>query len=553
MNTMSLKLQHPLSLVCNPPQSFTYPFCYEPHKLCEEAAQKVQSYIESSGVMHGEKGGKMFGVLVVKEADRLSFLAAYSGLLSGRNDWSYFVPPIFDAQCPDGHFKQTERQISAINAEIASIEKSADYQSALDAFSEMQSTADHELMQMKTQVAIAKKHRDERRAHAVLHAVPISEAEEREMVRESQHMKAELHRLSKRLREQLDHAHSDVEAFESRIKSLESLRRKMSDDLQRWLFSQYRVLNALGEERNLIQVFDSYAHSQPPAGAGDCCAPKLLQYAYSHHLQPVCMAEFWWGESPQGEIRHHLHYYPACRSKCLPILTFMLQGLQVDPNPLAQRAEHNMKIIYEDETLAVVDKPAGMLSVPGKEALPSVEDAMRKRWHLPSDSPVMPHRLDKDTSGLLIVARTPEAYVDLQRQFAAHAVTKRYEAILDGEPQLKEGRITLPLCPDITDRPRQCVNQEHGKSAVTDFHVVATNHTPQGTHTLVWLYPHTGRTHQLRVHCAHKDGLQCPILGDPLYGRGTKSERMWLQATEISFRHPLNGKQMHFKLASLKC
>ena len=553
------KIVHHLNTDIQPPHQFTFPFCYEPHPLCRLAAAEVEHHIVESGVWQGETScGKMFGVLVVREERRvkseesdgsegaLGFIAAYSGLLAGRNDWAYFVPPVFDAQQPDGHFKVTERSISDINKEIDGIRRSADYQSAKKREEELRQSADEQITAMKQRIASAKAERDRRRSDAQAGLLQISEAEAAAMTRESQTLKADLRRLKQRLDMELSAAHALTFQYDERIAALRQRRRSMSDELQRWLFMQYRMLNARGEERNLIDIFSTTTHGIPPAGAGDCCAPKLLQYAYSHGLQPVCMAEFWWGESPRQEIRHHLSYYPACRSKCLPILTHMLQGLDVEPNPLMAAATERLKIVYEDDAICVVDKPAGMLSVPGKDNVESVESIMRQRWHQYDGNPIMVHRLDRDTSGLMVVARTLEAYHSLQQQFARRLAAKRYEAVLDGVPASQQGTISLPLMPDITDRPRQRVDMEHGKPSVTTYRVVST----QNHRTLVWLFPHTGRTHQLRVHCAHPLGLATPILGDPLYGRGTAAPRMYLNAAELEITHPVTGRRMQWKSES---
>lgn len=553
------KIVHHLNTDILPPHQFTFPFCYEPHPLCRLAAAEVERHIVESGVWQGETScGKMFGVLVVREKRKvkseksncsdgaLGFIAAYSGLLAGRNDWAYFVPPVFDAQQPDGHFKVTERSISDINKEIDGIRRSADYQSAKKREEELRQSADEQIAAMKQRIASAKAERDRRRSNAQAGLLQISEAEAAAMTRESQTLKADLRRLKQRLDAQLSAAHALTVQYDERIAALRQRRRSMSDELQRWLFEQYRMLNARGEERDLIDIFSTTTHAVPPAGAGDCCAPKLLQYAYSHSLQPVCMAEFWWGESPRQEIRHHLSYYPACRSKCLPILTHMLQGLDVEPNPLMAAATERLKIVYEDDAICVVDKPAGMLSVPGKDNVESVESIMRQRWHQYDSNPIMVHRLDRDTSGLMVVARTLEAYHSLQQQFARRLAAKRYEAVLDGVPATHEGTINLPLMPDITDRPRQCVDMQHGKPSVTTYRVVST----RANRTLVWLYPHTGRTHQLRVHCAHPLGLATPILGDPLYGRGTAAPRMYLNAAELEITHPVTGLRMQWKSES---
>ena len=596
---------HTLNVSIPSPRQFTYPFCYEVDPLAEAASLELQRYIADADLMSTEKGcGKMFGVLVVEYEDeegalQRGFLAAYSGLLGGRNDWPYFVPPVFDAQQPDGHFKRTEREISAINREIAAIEHDAEYLQSVEQHEQTKKRLQAEVDAFKAEVDAAKARRDARRKSGE----SLSEEEQAEMIRESQFMKAELRRRRKAMEQANSTLHIPHSTF---LKSLQRKRKQMSDELQRWLFSAYRMLNAKGEERDLIDIFREYTHAMPPAGAGDCCAPKLLQYAYLHHLRPVCMAEFWWGESPASEIRHHLHYYPACRSKCLPILTHMLKGLDVAPNPLAQkRHTAEPRVLYADEYIMVVDKPAGMLSVPGKaesvrsefsdSANISVEEYFAN-LQLPTNSQFTTeqftigeadnsklkiqnskflkaaHRLDMDTSGLLVLARTEQAYVELQRQFASRETVKRYEAVLSGVPtqnsKLKTQNssaqpsgcleaISLPLIADINDRPRQRVDMEHGKPALTLYNIVEVRAVDANTavayttkevdkgRTLIHLYPKTGRTHQLRVHCAHPLGLACPILGDPLYGT-ERADRMYLHAAELTFRHPVTGETMHF-------
>ena len=447
-----MKHLHPLYSDIPRPERFTYPFCYEPHPLCQLAAKEVQAYIASHAeIKEDAERGKMFGVLVVENEGAnggLGFLAAYSGLLAGRNDWEYFVPPVYDAQQPDGHFKTTEREISRM----------------------------------------------------------------------------------------------------SRESSNPSSTRGMSQELQTWLFHQYQLLNARGESKDLVDIWQNYYDRPklrakfplPPGGTGDCCAPKLLQYAYQQNLKPVCMAEFWWGQSTKEELRQHGNFYPACRGKCKPILIWMLQGLDVDDNPETLGFPHlEVKTIYEDDDLLVVDKPSGMLSTPGRVEEYCVETIMRQRY---PDS-FIAHRLDMWTSGLLIVAKSLEVYHSLQEQFVKHQVRKRYIAVLESLEILdrlavleKTGSISLPLRPDPMNRPRQVVDHEHGKRAVTDYEYLNDN--------TVALYPQTGRTHQLRIHCAHPEGLGRPIKGDELYG--TKADRLYLHAEQIWFRHPITDEEMHF-------
>ena len=448
-----------------------------------------------------------------------AYLAAYSGLLAGRNDWPFFVPPVFDAQQPDGHFKQTEARITALNRQIAT---------ALEAATVPDGSPSGALNRQAT--------------------VP--------------------------------------DGSPSGISALKRQRKALSEALQQWLFAQYRMLNARGERKDLIEIWRTYHPSPrlqqrfplPPGGSGDCCAPKLLQYAYEHRLKPLEIAEFWYGESPRGEVRHHLAYYPACRGKCKPILTHMLEGLDIEESTRSIDLSKELETVYEDEAIVVVGKPSGLLSVPGKDPdEPSVERILCERY----GRVWMPHRLDQDTSGLLVAARTEEAYHQLQQQFIKHTVEKHYVALLapstaktangspvsstpapstaNGSPVSgdciaalpKEGTILLPLRPDPLDRPRQVVDHDHGKRAETHYRILET--TPEG-YLRVLLTPKTGRTHQLRMHCAHHEGLAAPILGDPLYGTTDETtlakpaKRLHLHAQTLSFRHPATDKPLSFHL-----
>ena len=439
---------HPVHTNLQKPEHFTDPFCYEPHPLCLLAAETMKQEIARINPSEG----KMFGVLVVGAAEGLGFLAAYSGLLEGRNDWPYFVPPVFDAQEPNGYFKKKEREISWISRAASDSMKS----------------------------------------------------------------------------------------------------KEMSQELQTWLFHQYRLLNGLGEVKDLVEIWQDYHNSPrirsryplPPGGTGDCCAPKLLQYAFLHHLHPICMAEFWWGESPKSMIRHHGQFYPACRGKCKPVLTWMLQGLDVDPHLTSEHiVNQKPAIIYEDDTLLVLFKPTGMLSVPGKTDEVSLASWAQARW----PDALLVHRLDMLTSGIVLVAKNMEAYQHLQAQFASRTVKKKYLAIIKGSPAKEHGIIDLPLSSAPLNRPLQIVDYEQGKRAITEYRVLAGIKKEPSTHyTLLALWPHTGRTHQLRIHCAHADGLGCPIVGDELYGQ--KADRLYLQAQAISFVHPTIGKRLHFDL-----
>ncbi len=536
---------HSLDTDIPKPGRFTFPFCYEPHPLCLLAASEVQRYIAAEPVWSEEIGrGKMFGVLVVESEGRLGYLAAYSGLLQGRNDWPFFVPAVYDMLQPDGVFRQGERAIEAVGREIERLENSDQYRTLTERANAIRLENGAEEQAYKALMAEAKARRDALRGGSVL-----SEEAAEALVRESQHMKAELRRMRKRHAERLEAVEREVEAMRMDMERLKNRRRTMSDDLQRWLFSQFQMLNSRGERRSLLDIFSASTGGIPPSGAGECCAPKLLQYAFSHGLTPVCMAEFWWGESPKAEVRHHLSYYPACRGKCKPILEYMMQGMETDPDPLADGRDGDaIETVYEDDVMAVVCKPAGMLSVPGKSVRKSVLSELRKRW--PSaDGPLLVHRLDMDTSGLLVAAKTMAAYVNLQRQFASRTIRKTYVALLSCRPDRPEsGVINLPMRPDPLDRPRQVIDEVYGKEAQTEYRIVGES---RGL-TRVLLVPHTGRTHQLRLHCAHESGLGAPVEGDVLYGRSAQrqslhGQRLFLHAQSIELLHPVTGKPLRFE------
>lgn len=535
---------HPLYSDLPRPSRLNNPFGYEPNPLCLQAASQLQAYLQSVDCWQEEIArGKMFGVLVVEDHDgQLGFLAAYSGLLAERNDWDYFVPAVFDFQQPDGYFKREETEISALNHQVDTLTRHPSICALQHDILQLEKERDLQTEAYKRDMSAAKSRRDAIRQSAT----PLDSDTEKRLIQESQYMKAELHRIKKRYDLLLEEKETELHDFLRQAEMLKKERRQRSDRLQRWLFDHFVMLNALGETKTLTEIFAPTTQGVPPSGAGECCAPKLLQYAYQHHLHPLCIGEFWWGQSPKAEIRRHLHYYSACRGKCHPILTFMLQGLDVEDNPHEHPAEAEPAIVYEDDSIMVVNKPAGMLSVPGKIEGNSVWSFVRS--HCPkADGPLIVHRLDMGTSGLMLVAKTKCAHQNLQAQFKNRTVHKTYFALLEGrlEKHLPEqGVISLPLRPDPTDRPRQIVDHIHGKPAITEYEVVGTD--AQGR-TRIQLHPLTGRTHQLRLHCAHPDGLNCPIWGDTLYGH--PADRLHLHAGRITFIHPESGEEMSFSIS----
>ena len=565
------------------PERMNNPLDYQPHPLCIAVCKELQTYLSEREDWREEiDKGKMFGILIVENAKtepgtpEIGYLAAYSGQIGGRSDWDDFVPAVFDYLQPDGYFKTHEAEISDINQRIRQLEGNEHLKEAKILIQQLQEERKQTIAAYQEKMKEAKAKRDARRKTGNL-----TPEEEAEMVKESQFMKAELRRLKKSLSEKTT-LETEYEAYQADILRLKQLRKTLSDALQQWLFSQFRMQNHEGKMKDLQEIFRDAALRDypqatlatsriaalkmvPPAGSGECCEPKLLQYAYLHGYKPLQMAMFWWGESPKEEIRHHLQFYPACNGKCKPILHWMLPDRVFDSKIAEKQA---LEILYEDDQLAVIHKPSGLLSVPGRDSSqPSVYSIMRKKYPAAS-SPLIVHRLDMATSGLMIIAKTDFAYHRLQKEFLHHRVQKKYIAIIGCKDQeacdkiwektkkkeMKEEeerssiatekqKISLPLMPDYLDRPRQIVNHEQGKEAITEYEVLEP---VDASHLRIALYPKTGRTHQLSVHCAHHEGLNAPILGDPLYGN-EKASRLHLHAEEITFEHPLTGKEINIK------
>lgn len=540
------------------PERMNNPLDYQPHPLCIAVCKELQTYLSEREDWREEiDKGKMFGVLIVENAQpasgapKIGYLAAYSGQIGGRSDWDDFVPAVFDYLQPDGYFKTHEAEISGINQSIRKLEANTHMKEAKGLILQLQEERKHTIAAYQEKIKKAKAKRDARRE-----AGSLNPEEEAEMVKESQFMKAELRRLKKSLSEKTS-LETEYEAYQADILSLKQLRKTLSDALQQWLFSQFRMQNHEGESKDLLEIFRDAALRDypqatiatsriaalkmvPPAGSGECCEPKLLQYAYSLGYKPLQMAMFWWGESPKEEIRHHLHFYPACNGKCKPILQWMLPASTFEPAAVDLSLYNKVETLYEDREIAVIHKPEGLLSVPGKDATqPSVHALMRSKYP-EATGPLIVHRLDMSTSGVMMIAKTEFAYHRLQKAFLNHQIQKKYVAIISGKVIPEKGIISLPLMPDYLDRPRQIVDHELGKEAITEYEVLEP---VDDSHLRIALYPKTGRTHQLRVHCAHQEGLNAPILGDPLYGN-EKAARLHLHAEEITFEHPLTGKKM---------
>lgn len=513
------------------PKQFTFPFHYTPHPLCIKAAEYVQNHLLSHDEWQEElKRGKMMGVLVVEKENEMGFLAAFSGNLAHCNNHPYFVPAVYDLLSEKGFFRPEEDEISTINKKINKETHSPERKNAIEDVENIKTQANTEISAYKQFMKASKAQRDEQRTQGIDNNLLIAE---------SQFQKAELKRIQVRWQQEIDTAKSRLDAIDNRIAQWKTERSKRSAALQERIFSHFIMLNASGESRDLCEIFADTPQHTPPAGAGECAAPKLLQYAYTNSYHPLAMAEFWVGDSPKEEIRRHGCFYPSCKAKCEPILGWMLQGLDVEPNPLEKQIdEAPLNVIFEDEWLIVVNKPAGMLSIPGKLSSDSLQERVQ-RLRPGEEPPMIVHRLDMATSGLLIFAKTKEVHKRMQALFKTHDIKKQYTAILDGEIQINSGEIRLPLILNPKERPLQMVSHTHGKPAITRFEVVSCS---EGK-TRVHFYPITGRTHQLRIHAAHPEGLNTPIIGDTLYG--TPADRLYLHAETLDFTHPITGKHIH--------
>lgn len=533
------------------------PFDYIPDRVCHEAFRELCGRLEAlknSGrpddvnFIRELEAGKMLGVLIADGADGVRHtLYAFSGQL-GHGGFHYpgFVGPVFDYLQPDGHFKTHERDISRQNLDISRFETDIlppvrkEYERVRNAF-------DAEVSAARDKYRESKSARDARRK-----AGDVSDAELAAMIRQSQFEKAELHRLKKRVTAQLEPYATRLKEAEAQLSAMKEKRRADSEALQQWLFTNFRLLNARGESRSLSEIFADTPMPVPPSGAGECCAPKLLQAAYLQGWHPLAIAEYWYGRGKEGEVRIHGRHYPACRGKCRPVLGWMMQGLDIEP-PLDSDCEiaamREPEIIFENQWFCVLDKPAGMLSVPGKGSALSVQQWLEAKYGPERDVKVV-HRLDQDTSGLLIAAFGPVAYKALQFLFATRQVKKTYVADLEGDYQSRgvpqKGRIELPLSPDWLDRPRQRVDLDTGKDAVTGYEFLSV----KDGHTRVEFHPLTGRTHQLRVHAASDAGLGMPIVGDRLYGHGNdcphNSRRLRLHAMTLEFTSPFDRRPCRF-------
>ena len=526
----------PSDLLLSFPERFTDPFRYSPHPLVRAAADMLMQRIAGSAELSEYfSEGKMLGVLVVRDdSGKVGYLSAFSGIIAGRNHLEGFVPPIFDLLEPSGYFKTKEAEITAINSEINSMENGVGLHRLRKELSDASEAKDREIADMKALMTASKRERDIARNR-------VSDPEKlAELIRKSQFEKAGLKRLKTRWEDKICSIKDEIGSIEEEIKAKKKFRAEMSDELQKWIFSQYIVHNAKGESASIGGIFGSEGII-PPGGTGECAAPKLLEHAYRNGMKPLAMGEFWYGRSPDTAVRTQGHFYPSCTSKCGPLLRFMLKGLELDPD--AYSVCGTPEIVFEDDCIIAAAKPSGMPSVPGLDGRESLEEWLSNEY----GHKIYPvHRLDMDTSGIMIFARDAEGAVNLQRQFEEHSISKTYMARLSRASEGKilkasdKGEIHLALSADFDERPRQKVDPQQGKASFTAYEVISVR--DDGCIDLVF-HPHTGRTHQLRVHSSHILGLGHPIVGDLLYG-GSPASRLHLHAYSISFHHPTKKELM---------
>lgn len=535
------------------PKQFTYPFYYQPDPICVLASEEVKAYLiaqtdfeHNFGLDATKKGlkiGKMFGVMIVKSADgQLGYITAFSGKLAKSNHINGFVPPIYDTLHKDGFYKQNEAHLNRLNTKIEDLENHSELATAKIDLREAKLKSVYTLQEFKKTAKVEKLKRKQLRVEAEGKLSGSKKEVFLETLKQqSIQSNIDLKYLKLNLETEIEIAQNQLNALLQPINAVKEERKTLSASLQKRIHEHYRFLNANGDTKDLIDIFKATDLGQPPVASGECAAPKLFQYAYQNDLQPIAMAEFYWGISPMAEVRKHGQFYPSCRSRCEPILGFMMQGLDVEPNPIASAGTFNgeLDIIYEDDFLLILNKPPEFLSVPGKTIKDSVLTRMQN--YLPNATgPLLLHRLDMSTSGLLLVAKNERTHKNLQKQFIDRTIKKQYVALLDGILNKKKGVIGLPLRVDLNNRPRQLVCYDHGKLAKTKYEVIEINNN----RTRIHFYPISGRTHQLRVHAAHHLGLNIPIVGDDLYG--IPSNRLYLHAETLSFEHPVKRERVSF-------
>ncbi|MEZ9865640.1 pseudouridine synthase [Vibrio sp. 10N.261.51.A4] len=534
------------------PTRFTFPYYYTPHPVCELAMLQLQQSLIDCGVNETSQGN-LYAVLLVQNptTQELGYLSAFSGLqldpavVSQLNN-IHFVPPAFDSkQFQSQNSANLARQLQLAD-DIEKLQQSHNLDTLLAELEGLKIESAKAIEAFQLAMAANKAQRNELREQAnqekALGNLESAANLLKQLGNQSSQEKRDLKALRIEWKQKIAERQSQIDLIESELKNRKQDHQAVSQQLETQRLSHYRFINQAKQSKNLLELLDG---KDALEGSGDCCLPKLLNFAFEHGFKPLALSEFWWGLPPTDIIRQHANLYPVCQSKSFEILEHQLSGIELEDNPLIVNPAvgKSFNIVYEDDEIVVVNKPEEFLSVPGKFIEDSVYTRIKARYP-DATGPLIIHRLDMSTSGLLILALTAESNKHIQKQFINRTVEKRYTALLDGEITGEPGNISLPLRGDITDRPRQLVCHQHGRNAETHWQVVSTHNGK----TKVHLYPKTGRTHQLRVHCAHPLGLGVPIRGDDLYGY--KRERLHLHAGYLKLIHPTTGEWMEFEVPS---
>ncbi|TVP58991.1 MAG: RluA family pseudouridine synthase [Nodularia sp. (in: Bacteria)] len=515
----------------------------------EAIARDLMQELATDAVYNRE--GKMYGVLLVElPTGERQVLKAFSGLLNGCSVIAGWVPPIpgrDEVALEEAH---TLAELEAIKQELITLKQLRERQQ----YEIIANEFEQQLQQMSDYHQNGKQERDAKRQlfHQNLTGEALATTLEK-LDEESRQQGIERRKLKAKQNAVLQPLQQVILAADKQIQELKQRRKALSRQLQAQMHAAYSLMNFLGQSASLQKLMPT---GSIPTGTGDCCAPKLLHYAANHGLKPLAMAEFWWGESSENQDKVQGEFYGACVERCQPLMGFLLSGLKSHSpatpttiksslsSNLNARGGVNLPIIYEDEWLIAVNKPPGLLSVPGRYR--DTQDSVLSRWRcsFPDDTEIMTvHRLDQETSGILLLTRVRQTHRQLSQQFQQRQIYKVYEAILSGYVTVEEGVIELPLWGNPENRPYQQVNWQYGKPSLTKFRVMAR----EGNYIRVEFIPLTGRTHQLRVHAADKAGLGVTILGDRLYGCNAVTSRLHLHARELSFEHPQLGKTLHLQ------
>lgn len=482
-----------------------------------------------------DRDGKMYGVLLVETASGgQQVLKAFSGLLHGQREVTGWVPPIPGREQVAWAEADTLTQLEAMKQQLIALQNLPERSQLAAQLQEFTS----QRQQLATEHTHRKQQRQQQRQilQQTLTGESLAIALE-QLDEQSRQDGMQRRRLKRQQGEQLQPLQRRVEQADAQMRELKQQRKHLSRQLQTQMHHVYQLTNFAGKTLPLQTLMPS---GSMPTGTGECCAPKLLHYAATHGLKPLAMAEFWWGKASANQDKISGEFYGACTERCQPLMGFLLSGLStavLASNPLT------VTILYQDEWLIAVDKPAGLLSVPGRyrDRQDSVQSRLRSLFS--NETLTAIHRLDQETSGILLVARDVQTCRSLSQQFQQRQVHKVYEAILAGRMTQDEGVIELPLWGNPSDRPRRTVDWQQGKPAVTKFRVLAS----ASDFTRIEFFPITGRNHQLRVHAADPAGLGVPILGDRLYGCQSNAQRLHLHAREITIQHPHTQQPLHLQ------